>query len=195
MQVKISATSSGGKASRGANKDRMEHTADQRRLPRLRCSCVPCKASGISDLNPKPNIYYNHESLGERPRAFLIFTHIQNKEESQMHSNVYEVSTSPIPSQHYARSGNLPDWVSTSRFAATPRTPTPSRGNKQSTSWPAFSGHSAAASVTSLPLAPTSRTASSAKATSASGLQPRCWHRPPSRSSMAVRLHRHSTRR
>ena len=26
-----------------------------------------------------------------------------------MHSNVYEVSTSPIPSQHYARSGNLPD--------------------------------------------------------------------------------------
>jgi len=27
-----------------------EHAADQRRLPRLRCSCAPCKASSLSDL-------------------------------------------------------------------------------------------------------------------------------------------------
>ena len=27
-----------------------------------------------------------------------------------MHSNVYEVSATPIPSQRYARAGNLPDW-------------------------------------------------------------------------------------
>ena len=27
-----------------------------------------------------------------------------------MHSNVYEVSAIPIPSQRYARAGNLPDW-------------------------------------------------------------------------------------
>lgn len=25
-----------------------------------------------------------------------------------MHSNVYEVSSTPVPSQHYARAGNLP---------------------------------------------------------------------------------------
>src|SRR5699024_5566962 len=67
--------------------------------------------TGLSDLTRKSNTYYNHESLGERPRGFHYFhPFLSCKEEFAMHSFVYELARTPICPDRYARAGNLPDW-------------------------------------------------------------------------------------